>query len=119
MAPPFDEEAGPQWVGPPSSLEVSWWPTHLFISALVDRANYLPYAGTPAWCALPDSDPNKLLALAVAGEHHVLRMEAAQEAMAQASRDISAAANWTAIANANRRRAEAMRTGAYIPRRSA
>ena len=80
------------------SRQVAWWPCHEFITALVAQANNLPVAGTPAWCALLDRDPRKLLALGVAGEHHVLRMETAQQALAKVSGDIAAAADWANIA---------------------
>lgn len=96
------------------SRAVSWWPVHTFIAALVAQANDLPVAGTPRWCALSDTDHRKLLALAVAGEHHVLRTEIGQEQHAQASRDVSAAADWAAIARDIRQHNEI-----YIPRRIA
>ena len=111
-----DRGAGsPQLCGrPQSSQQVSWWDTHVFIAAAVANANAgpLPLAGTPAWCELADGDPRKLLALAAAGEHHVLRIETAQAAMADASREISAAADWTAMAQRIRNR-----PSAYIPRK--
>ncbi|WP_263425161.1 DUF2742 domain-containing protein [Mycobacterium avium] len=66
----------------------------------------LCWAGTPDWCAMADGDPRKLLALAMDGVHHVLRKEVAQTAQAAASRAISAAADWTAIGNQIRSRAE-------------
>lgn len=99
------------------SRQVAWWPAHVFITDLVAAASVgpLPLAGTPAWLELADGDPRKLLALAVAGEHHVLRVETAQQASAAASRSISAAADWPAIARTIR----AGRGRAYIPRRSA
>ncbi|MDO2354674.1 DUF2742 domain-containing protein [Mycobacterium avium] len=87
-----------------SSSQVSWWPTHEFLVHLVAQVDTLPVAGTPAWQALSDDDPQKLLSLAVAGEHHVLRAEAAQEALAEASRAISGAADWRAISQEIRRR---------------
>jgi hypothetical protein len=40
---------------------------------------------------MSDGDPRKLLALAVDGEHHVLRKEVAQTARAEASRAVSGA----------------------------
>lgn len=92
-----------------TSQQVSWWSVHEFIAAMVAHANALPSAGTPAWCALPDADPNKLLALAVAGEHHVLRVETAQAAMADASRAVAASADWTRVGRGRGR--------AYIPRK--
>jgi hypothetical protein len=84
--------------GSPASTQVSWWETHLFITALVAQASHLPPAGTPAWCALDDTNPDKLLALALAGQHHVLRVETAQEALAQASQAISASTDWNTVA---------------------
>lgn len=83
-----------QGAGSPASQTVSWWPTHEFITALVSNVNNLPIAGTPAWQALSDNDPAKLIALAVAGEHHVLRVEVAQQNMADASKAIASSPNW-------------------------
>lgn len=95
------------------SRQVSWWPVHQFIAAAVAQANNLPTAGTPAWLALADDDPAKLLALAAAGEHHVLRMEVAQAAQADASKAIADAADWSQVAREIRQG----RGAAYIPRR--
>lgn len=92
------------------SHTVAWWPVHEFIAAAVAQADNLPAAGTPAWCALADDDHRKLLAVAVAGEHHVLRIEIAQEARAEASKAVAGAADWSAIT----RRMD--RGRAYIPR---
>ncbi|MDZ7883300.1 MAG: DUF2742 domain-containing protein [Mycobacterium sp.] len=80
--------------GSPASKQVSWWPTHEFIAALVANANNLPIAGTPAWQALSDNDPAKPIALAVAGEHHVLRIEVAQTALAEASKAVASVPDW-------------------------
>lgn len=96
-----------------SSQQRAWWPVHEFITALVQQCGAaLPPAGTPEWCELADGDPRKLLALALDGEHHVLRVETAQMARAEASREIAAAANWTAMATRIRNR-----DNTYIPRR--
>lgn len=112
----IDVEAGPQRAGLPGSQQVSWWPVYEFVTAAVAQANCgpLPAAGTPAWCALADGDPRKMLAAAVEAPHHVLRKETAQAAMADASREISAAANWTTVAQLIRGRSG----NAYIPRRA-
>lgn len=106
------KETGPSRAGAPTSRQVAWWPTHEFINALVSRMNHLPIAGTPAWAALSDDDPVKLLSLAAAGEHHVLRMETAQEASAEAAKAVAASASWRAIASAIHQG----RGTAYIPR---
>lgn len=111
------EEARPETIGAgsPQSQQVQWWAVHQFIEHVVTQANCgpLPMAGTLAWQELADGDPRKLLAVAVAGEHHVLRVETAQAARAEASREIAAAAPWSQLAQ----RVQAGRGRAYIPRR--
>lgn len=99
------------------SQQVSWSEVHRYLEAVLAQANIgpLPWAGVPEWCAMSDGDPRKLLALAVAGEHHVLRVEVAQTAHAEASRAISAAADWSAIANEIRQRRNSRR----LPRQGA
>ena len=96
------------------SQQVSWWETHRFIETVLAQANAvgpLPWAGSPEWCELADGDPRKLLALAIAGEHHILRVEVAQTAHAEASRAISDAADWSEVS-----RTICRRSGVYIPR---
>ncbi len=107
------EEAGPQRAGAPPSQQRAWWPVHRFVEAVVQQANCgpIPAAGTPSWCALADGDTRKLLAVAVAGVHHVLRMETAQEQRAEASKAISESADWTQISRDIRHR-----SGVYVPR---
>ena len=51
-------------------------------------------AGTPAWCALDDTDPVKLAALLDAAQHWALRVETCQTAECEASHAISAAFDW-------------------------
>ncbi|MHA0285184.1 DUF2742 domain-containing protein [Mycobacterium sp. C3-094] len=94
--------------GAPASREVCWWACHKFIEAAVAQANCgpLPTAGTPAWAALADGDPRKLLALAVAGEHHVLRLQLGQEARARAAEDVQGGENWTEVGRQVQRRLE-------------
>lgn len=106
-------EAGPQRAGAPPSQQRAWWPVHQFIEALVAQSIYgpIPAAGTPSWCELADGDPRKLLAVAIDGEHHVLRVETAQEQQAEASKAIAAAADWPEISRDIRRR-----SGVRIPR---
>lgn len=104
---------------PPASQQRSWWDVHQFLSAAVQQANCgpIPAAGTPAWCALSDRDPRKLLAVALDGEHHVLRVETAQNTMAGASKAVAEAADWPAVARTHLRHANAVRNGSHIPRR--
>jgi hypothetical protein len=81
------------------SQQVSWWEVHEFVGAVAAQANCgaLPWPGTPAWCEMSAGDPRKLLALAQFGVHHALRVETAQQARCDASRAVSAAADWSAI----------------------
>lgn len=88
------------------SRSVAWWPVHEYVTRLTDRVDSWPMAGTPAWCELTDEDPRKLAAVLDAGQHHALRVEVAQEAAAEASKTISAAVDWRAMAqDISRRRA--------------
>lgn len=109
MTQPHTAEARPlTGAGSPASQEVNWWATHLFLEAAVAQANCgpLPTAGTPAWAELADGDPRKLLSLAVAGEHHVLRVQIGQEQRAQAAEDVWQGENWTDLARQVQRRRE-------------
>lgn len=99
-----------------SSRAVSWLSVHDFVTAVLDQVNDWPTLGTPAWCSLTRDDPRKWAALLDGSQHWALRLETCQEQMAQASRDVSAAADWAGIARGNLRHTSAVRSGAYIPR---
>ena len=86
------------------SRAVAWWPVLTFTA---DRIGLqpetmpqlrVPLLGTPAWCALDDTDPAKLAAVLDGGQHFALRLEIEQEASADASQTVSAAADWRGIA---------------------
>jgi hypothetical protein len=62
--------------------------------------------GTPLWCALDDDDPVKIAALFDAAQHWALRVETHQRTLAEASRAVSEAEDWTAIATEISRRRE-------------
>ena len=81
-----------------ASQQVSWWSVHEFVSAVLDQVNGWPLVGTSAWCSLADEDPQKWVALLDAAQHWALRVETAQESRCEASRDVSDAADWRAIA---------------------
>lgn len=95
-------------------MQVSWYETHLFLESVLAKANCgsLPWAGTPAWCAMEDSDPRKLFALAQFGVKYALRIDTDQQAQADAAADISEAADWSAVAQ----QVQCGRGSAYIPR---
>jgi hypothetical protein len=80
------------------SQQVSWWSVREFVAPILARVGSWPAAGTPAWCALDDTNPAKQAALYDAAQHWALRIDTCETAMAEASRDISAAADWPAIA---------------------
>lgn len=92
---------------PVSARSVAWWPVLIFVAdylgvkptAVPALFRSLPVPGTPRWCGLDDADPVKLDAVLDAGCRHALRLELAQEALAAASKDISAAADWRCVAN--------------------
>ena len=96
-----------------ASRSVSWWSVHEFISAVLDQVNGWPMLGTPAWCSLARDDPRKWAALLDGAQHHALRVETAQLARADASHDVSEAADWSSIATQM-----VQRNGVYIPRRA-
>jgi hypothetical protein len=130
MRPPDEKEPAPlgngdrpsqnQTSAPQSngSQQVSWWSVREFIMPVLNQANGWPTAGTPAWCSLAHDDPRKWCALLDGAQHWALRMDSCQAAMAEASRDVSAAADWSAVGRSSLRRARAVASGAYIPRRA-
>ncbi|UUO03628.1 DUF2742 domain-containing protein [Mycolicibacterium novocastrense] len=95
------------------SQQVDWWTVHEFVTPQLNQVERYPMAGTIAWQLLSDTDPAKWAALLDAAQHHILRVDMAQEARAQASKDVAAAADWPRIAREIRQRNEV-----YIPRRA-
>jgi hypothetical protein len=100
------------------SRQVDWWSVHEFVEPYLRAAGGYPMAGTVAWQLLSDTDPAKWAALLDAAQHHVLRVDTCQEQLAEASQNISRAADWGAVTRWNRSRAEATASGTYIPRRA-
>lgn len=70
---------------------------HEFVAAELQFEHW-PMVGTPAWCLLDDDDPVKWAALLDAAQHWALRLETCQQAHCDASRQVSAAVNWTRLA---------------------
>ena len=87
---------------------VEWWRVHLHLLPLLQEVGCWPMAGTITWQQLEDQDPVKLASLLDAARHHVLRVDTAQTALAEASREISKSADWSQISRT--------RSGVYIPR---
>lgn len=114
-----DVEARPNTgAGSPQSRQVAWFEVYRYAERLATShgvgLNHLPLPGTPSWCQMPDGDARKLLALVLGGVREALANEIHQHAMAEASQAISAAADWTALAQ----RIAQGRGNAYIPRRA-
>lgn len=89
-----------------SSQQCCWWSVHVFVADRLERVGDWPMAGTPAWCALDDADPAKWAALLDAAQHWALRLETCQEARADASRAVSGALDWSALAHEINQRTE-------------
>jgi hypothetical protein len=100
-------------VSPVSAQQVSFWSVHEYIAPLLEKCGRFPTVGTPEWVALPDDDPRKIAAVFDAAQHHALRLETNQQAMAEASHDIADAEDWSDIATQIQ-----WRRDAYIPRRA-
>lgn len=94
------------------SQSVDWWAVAEFVEPMLSAVGSWPTAGTVAWIQLDDGDPRKLAALFDAARHHALRVDGAQEALAAASKDVSAAADWAAVSRGMFHRDN----GIYIPR---
>lgn len=94
------------------SRTVDWWPVHQYVEPKLAEVLGWPMVGTLAWQRLDDEHPAKLAAIFDAAQHWALRVDTCQEAHAEASRDISMAADWPRIA-----REALQRRGVYIPRR--
>lgn len=95
------------------SRTVDWWAVHCWAQPRLDAVGSWPMAGTLAWQLLCDTDPAKWAALLDAAQHHILRVDTAQAALAEVSHDISTAANWQAVS-----REMLQRHSVYIPRKA-
>jgi hypothetical protein len=93
------------------SSQVRWWDFHEWVQPFLDAAGEWPLVGSQPWFDLAYDDPAKWASLLDAAQHWALRIETCQQALADTSRDICAAADWKAIASEMLRRREV-----YIPR---
>lgn len=117
VAPGSEGAAG----GYPPSRSVSWFEVFKFVERWVrsksseDLDLHLPIAGTPQWCAMPDTDARKLMAVILGGIREALNHEVVQEHRAAASQAVASSTDWSTIA----RRVQTGRGDAYIERRTA
>ena len=77
---------------------VNWLTVHRFVQPVLDQVNGWPMAGTPAWCSQAHEDPRKWCSLLDGAQHHALRIELNQEALARASKDLAESEDWKAVA---------------------
>jgi hypothetical protein len=96
-----------------ASRTVDWWRVHKYVLPLLTSVGTWPMAGTVTWSELDADDPAKRAALYDFARHYALRVDTGQAALAEASRDVSAAADWSAIS-----RNMLQRNGTYIPRKA-
>ena len=102
-----------------SARQTSFWSVHEHVEPLLTAVGSWPMLGSPAWCLLPVSDPRKVAALFSAAEHWALRLETCQQALADASREVAATADWRAIAVEWLRLNTAITDGPYYIERTA
>ena len=84
---------------------------HLHVAPLLERVGDWPMVGSASWQQLDDDDPVKLASIYDAAQHWALRVETCQEARCEASREVSDAVDWSALATEIRQRREV-----HIPR---
>lgn len=103
--------------GSPASRQVNWFETYTYATALAAQHGLaldhrdLPIAGSLQWCGMADTDARKLLSLVLRGVQAAVADDARQEALAEASREVSTTADWSAVAQ----RVRSGRGAAYIP----
>lgn len=78
---------------------VDWWTVHQFVIEWLSRVESWPLVGTLEWQRLTDDDARKWASLLDAAQHWALRVEAAQDARAEASRAVAAATDWAAVSS--------------------
>lgn len=92
-----------------NNRQVAWSEVYELVAPLLGEPGLVP--GTPAWCALDDTAPAKWQAILWAAVWWAVEQDAIQDALAEASRAISSAADWPLIGRP--------RGSAYIPRQVA
>jgi hypothetical protein len=99
------------------SRAVCWSPVWDLLAPILGTPGLIP--GTPAWVALPDDNPDKWRAVLWACLWWVVAEDAHQDAKAEASRAISAAADWAAASRELQQLNAARRNGGRIERKTA
>jgi hypothetical protein len=92
------------------SRQIDYLPVYELVADLLGDPGLIP--GTPAWCALDADDPAKWQALLWPAVWWCVAEDARQMAMADASREIACAADWSALSRNMLQRSN------YIPRKA-
>lgn len=101
-----------------NSRQVSFWDVHEWAQRFMDAAGDYPMCGTPSWCLLPDDSRAKWASALDFAQHHALRVETAQEALAEASKAVAASADWPQVAREIRQREEFRRAHPWSRRKA-
>lgn len=100
------------------SQQVSWLDVHDFAVPRLRKVEDWPMIGSPAWCQLGDRDLAKWASVLDAAQHWALRIEYFQQAECEASRAISGAVDWLAVARIAKRRADFYSARPWLKRRA-
>ena len=98
---------------------MAWWSVHEHVAPTLEQVTSWPMAGTLAWCELSDDHPAKLAALFDAARHWALRVETCQQARCDASREVSEALDWSALAREINQRADFYAARPWLKKRVA
>jgi hypothetical protein len=96
------------------SRQIAYLTVYELISPILGQPGLIP--GTPAWCELDDEDPEKWRAVLWAAVWWCVDHEARQEAMADAGREISSAADWSAVSRGIRSRTDLFNARPWLRR---
>jgi Protein of unknown function (DUF2742) len=99
------------------SQQVNWWQVHSFVAPLLAAVDSWPSPGSVPWCELSDDDPVKWAALLDAAQHWALRLETCQQARCDASREVSDAVDWSAVAREINQRTDFYAARPWLKRR--
>ncbi|MEZ0052113.1 hypothetical protein ABIA30_003125 [Mycobacterium sp. MAA66] len=104
---------------PTTTRQVDFLIVHEFVAPILREVPAWPAAGTLLWARLEDTDPAKWAALLDAARYQALDLQIQQEHLDGAAKSIAVSQEWADVRRYSRRRAQAIRAGAYIPRRIA
>ncbi len=102
-----------------ATRQVDFMVVHELVAPILREVPAWPVAGTLLWAQLPTTDPAKWCALLDAARYQALHMQVQQEHLDDAAKSIAGSQEWANVRNDSRRHTQAIRSGAYIPRRTA